>query len=66
MTGKMKFQFTALAFTSRFEVAGIRVSMDSRGGALNNVFVERLQRMVKYEKIYLYAYMTNMQLVKDL
>ena len=35
-------QFTALAFTSRLETAGIRISMDGRGRALDNVFVERL------------------------
>ena len=37
-------QFTALAFTSRLEATGIRISMDGRGRALDNVFVERLWR----------------------
>jgi putative transposase len=59
-------QFTALAFTSRLEEAGIRVSMDGRGRALDNVFVERLWRTVKYEHIYLYAYETVIQLEKGL
>lgn len=49
-------QFTALAFTSRLQEAGVRVSMDGRGRALDNVFVERLWRTVKYEHVYLREY----------
>ena len=45
-----------LAFTSRLEAAGIRVSMAGHGRALDNVFVERLWRSVKYEHVYLYEY----------
>ncbi len=41
-------QFTAAAFASRLERRGIAVSMDGRGRALDNVFVERLWRSVKY------------------
>ena len=44
-------QFTAEAFTGRLESAGVAVSMDGRGRALDNVFVERLWRAVKYEHI---------------
>jgi putative transposase len=55
-------QFTALAFTGRLQQAGIRISMDGRGRALDNVFVERLWRTVKYEHIYLHDY----ELVPDL
>jgi putative transposase len=51
-------QFTALAFTSTLELAGIRISMDGRGRALDNVFVERLWRSVKYEDIYIKRYET--------
>ena len=40
-------QFTAAAFTGRLESAGVAVSMDGRGRALDNVFVERLWRSVK-------------------
>ena len=40
-------QFTALDFTACLEAAGIRVSMDGRGRALDNVFIERLWRSVK-------------------
>ena len=49
-------QFTACAFTQRLEAAGIRVSMDGRGRALDNVFIERLWRSLKYEDIYLRDY----------
>jgi putative transposase len=49
-------QFTAIEFTSTLEAAGVRVSMDGRGRALDNVFVERLWRTVKYEDVYLHDY----------
>lgn len=49
-------QFTCQAFTSRLETAGVAVSMDGRGRALDNVFVERLWRSVKYEEVYLHDY----------
>jgi len=50
-------QFTATAFTSRLEKSGVAISMDGRGRALDNVFVERLWRTVKYEEVYLRDYM---------
>jgi putative transposase len=59
-------QFTARSFTSRLEKAGIRVSMDGRGRALDNVFVERLWRTVKYEHVYLHEHETVPQLEKGL
>jgi putative transposase len=49
-------QFTAAAFTSRLESRGIAVSMDGRGRAIDNVFVERLWRSVKYEEVCLRDY----------
>ena len=49
-------QFTAEEFTGRLESAGVAVSMDGRGRALDNVFVERLWRAVKYEDISIQAY----------
>jgi len=49
-------QFTATAFTSRLENCGVAISMDGRGRALDNVFVERLWRSVKYEEVYLKDY----------
>lgn len=51
-------QFTSCAFTGRLEQAGIAISMDGRGRALDNIFVERLWRSVKYEDIYLKDYTT--------
>jgi putative transposase len=51
-------QYTAAAFTGRLEAAGAAVSMDGRGRWLDNVFVERLWRTVKYEHIYLHDYAT--------
>jgi putative transposase len=51
-------QFTSPAFTGRLEAAGVRISMDGRGRALDNVFVERLWRTVKYEEVYLQDYAT--------
>jgi len=49
-------QFTSPAFTGRLLAAGVPISMDGRGRALDNVFVERLWRSVKYEDIYLRGY----------
>jgi putative transposase len=49
-------QFTARSFTSRLEARGVAISMDGRGRALDNVFVERLWRTVKYEEVYLKEY----------
>lgn len=51
-------QFTAHTFTGRLAEADIRISMDGRGRALDNIFVERLWRSVKYEDIYLKQYET--------
>jgi putative transposase len=49
-------QFTSREYTGRLEEAGIAVSRDGRGRALDNVFVERLWRSVKYEDIYIKCY----------
>lgn len=49
-------QFTAASFTGRLEQCGVAISMDGRGRALDNVFVERLWRSVKYEEVYLRDY----------
>jgi len=49
-------QFTSEEFTGRLERAGIVISMDGRGRALDNVFTERLWRSVKYEEVYLKDY----------
>ena len=49
-------QFTAEAFTSVLRAADVRISMDGKGRCLDNVFVERLWRSLKYEEVYLHAY----------
>ena len=49
-------QFTSEAFTGILNAHGIRISMDGRGRWLDNVFIERLWRSVKYEDVYLKAY----------
>jgi putative transposase len=49
-------QFTSEAFTGRLLARDIKISMDGRGRALDNVFVERLWRTVKYEEVYLQEY----------
>jgi putative transposase len=51
-------QFTSRAFTERLRQGGVQISMDGRGRALDNVFVERLWRTVKYEEVYLREYST--------
>ena len=51
-------QFTSLAFTDRLLDCGIQISLDGRGRALNNIFVERLWRTVKEEEVYLKEYVT--------
>ena len=51
-------QFTAEDFTSVLLEGGVKISMDGRGRCLDNVFVERLWRSLKYEEVYLYAYET--------
>jgi putative transposase len=49
-------QFTSSDFTELLKHEGIQISMDGRGRALDNVFVERLWRSVKYEEVYLKDY----------
>jgi putative transposase len=59
-------QFTSRAFTSRLESKGIAISMDGRGRALDNVFIERLWWSVKYESIYLHEFATVRSLEQGL
>jgi putative transposase len=49
-------QFTSAAFTGTLAKAGIKISMDGRGRWMDNVFIERLWRSLKYEDIYLKGY----------
>jgi len=51
-------QYTAKAFTDRLELAGVAISMDGRGRWMDNVFVERLWRTLKWEWLYLHDYAT--------
>ena len=43
-----------MAFTARLQVAGIRISKDGRGRCMDNIFIERLWRSMKYEALYLH------------
>ena len=52
-------QFTSQVFIEVLERARVRISMDSRGRWLDNVFIERLWRSVKYEEVYLHAWETG-------
>ena len=52
-------QFTSFAFTNVLRENGIRISMDGRGRWLDNVFIERLWRSLKYECVYLNAFETG-------
>jgi putative transposase len=55
-------QFTSPRFTAVLEKAGARISMDGRGRWMDNVFIERLWRSLKYECIYLHAFETGSEL----
>ena len=55
-------QFTSLAFTKVLIAAGIRISMDGKGRWMDNVFIERLWRSLKYECVYLHAFETGLAL----
>jgi putative transposase len=51
-------QFTSQAYVSLVEGAGVRISMDSKGRAFDNIFTERLWRTIKYEDVYIKGYTT--------
>jgi putative transposase len=51
-------QFTSRRFQDRLRRDNVQISMDGKGRALDNVFIERLWRTVKYENLYLYGYET--------
>lgn len=59
-------QFTSIAFTGVLKERQISISMDGRGRALDNIFVERLWRSVKYEEVYLNNYETVPQAIAGL
>jgi putative transposase len=49
-------QFTSAAFLDQLEIAGVRISMDGKGRFLDNIFIERLWRSLKYEEVFIKAY----------
>jgi putative transposase len=55
-------QFTSPRFTGLLQQAGVRLSMDGRGRWMDNVFLERLWRSLKYECVYLHAFETGSEL----
>ena len=59
-------QFTSEAFTERLLQDRIQISMDGRGRALDNIFVERLWRSVKYEEVYLKDYQSVIEAIQGL
>ena len=59
-------QFTSDVFTRRLEDRGITISMDGRGRFLDNIFVERLWRTVKYEEVYLKDYLSVPEAISSL
>ena len=52
-------QFTSFAWTDRLKRVGTRISMDGKGRCLDNIFIERLWRSLKYECVYLLAFDTG-------
>jgi putative transposase len=59
-------QFTRAEFSTRLKAAAIRISWDGRGRALDNIFVERLWRSVKYEEVYIKDYQSVTEAVSNL
>ena len=59
-------QFTSQAFTGMLLEQGIQISMDGKGRYLDNIFVERLWRSVKYEEVYLKAYQNGTEARKGI
>ena len=59
-------QFTSLRFTELLMQAGVKVSMDGRGRWMDNVFIERLWRSLKYECVYMNAFETGSEAVDRL
>jgi putative transposase len=59
-------QFTSAEFTNRLKAVDVRISWDGRGRALDNIFVERLWRSVKYEEVYIKDYQSVADAVSNL
>ncbi|GIB62634.1 transposase [Vibrio cholerae] len=56
-------QFTSTEFTQKLIEHNVRISMDGKGRWVDNVFIERLWRSLKYEEVYLKAYITSREAV---
>jgi putative transposase len=54
-------QFTSFAWTDRLKQSGVKISMDGKGRCIDNIFIERLWRSLKYECVYLHAWGTGSQ-----
>jgi len=54
-------QFTSFAWTDCLKRAGVKISMDGKGRCIDNIFIERLWRSLKYECVYLHAWETGSQ-----
>lgn len=59
-------QFTSPEFTEKLTAKKVQISMDGKGRCLDNIFVERLWRSVKYEEVYLKNYATPKEALKGL
>ena len=59
-------QFTSADFTDKLKAAGIRISMDGRGRWIDNRFIERLWRSLKYECVYLHAFETGSEARREI
>ena len=59
-------QFTSLEFTQVLQDRGVKISMDGKGRYVDSIFVERLWRTVKYEEVYLKAYVNAVEARREL
>ena len=59
-------QYTGKAFTGTLKTHGVQISMDGKGRCMDNIFIERLWRSVKYEKIFLEEFETVPELLSGL
>jgi putative transposase len=59
-------QFTSEVYVNLLKLNGIQISMDGKGRAIDNIFIERLWRTVKYEHIYLHVYQDGLSLYQGL
>lgn len=59
-------QYTSFAFTNTLRENGIQISMDGKGRCMDNIFIERLWRSLKYEEIYIHAYESGQEARKGI